>query len=140
MKYSKTTKKHWNFSQDIMFSGKALDGKVFRCVNTSCRRRMSTRKGSKLEKIRNDANKVLKGIHCWIFNASSYHAVNLCKISEPTYIKLKNIIDELIGEREQEEKQIGGEGVEVQYDETAICNGLIIENPISVDDDIPGIQ
>jgi transposase-like protein len=101
---------------------------------------MSIRKGSKLEKIRIDANKVLKGIHCWIFNASSYHAVNLCQISEPTYIKLKNIIDELIGEREQEEIQIGGEGVEVQFDETAICNGLIIDNPSSVDDDIPGIQ
>jgi hypothetical protein len=42
---------------------KALDGKIFRCINTSCRRRMSIRKGSKLEKIRIDANKVLKGIY-----------------------------------------------------------------------------
>ncbi|KAG0419986.1 hypothetical protein EQH57_0337 [Dictyocoela roeselum] len=36
--------------------------------------------------------------------------------------------------------KIGGENIIVQVDETAICQGRIIENPSSGLDDIPGIR
>ena len=36
--------------------------------------------------------------------------------------------------------KIGGEGIGVQFDETAICNGELIPNPSSTIDNKPNIQ
>ena len=36
--------------------------------------------------------------------------------------------------------KIGGEGIGVQFDETAICNGELIPNPSSTLDNKPNVQ
>lgn len=64
----------------------------------------------------------------------------MCEISEPTYIKIKDLILDVIGSTANEVVKIGGEGQRVQVDETAICNGLIITDPSNSLDNIHGIQ
>ncbi|KCZ78406.1 hypothetical protein H311_00564 [Anncaliia algerae PRA109] len=90
-----------------------------------------------LEGINIQLNKILRVFYCYIFDYSNVQAVNFCQISEPSYIKIKELIIKTVP---NETKKIGGEGLEVQIDETAICNGLIIKNPSSTLDDKKNVQ
>jgi hypothetical protein len=56
---------------------------------------------------------------------------NFLEIAEVTYIKFKNTLSEIV--------PIIGEDIRIQVGETAICNGLVIEDPTSQYDDMPGI-
>ena len=47
---------------------------------------------------------------------------------------------QVISEQEPEMVKIGGEGIEVQFDETAICNGKLIPNPSSIQDNKHNVQ
>jgi hypothetical protein len=46
-----------------------------------------------------------------------------------TYIEIKNILVSIISSTRPEVIKIGGTGIRVQIDETAICNGLVVSNP-----------
>jgi hypothetical protein len=75
-----------------------------------------------------------------VYNYTAYQAISLCKISGDTYIKIKDVILVRIGQVGDQEYKIGGPGVQIQFDETAICNGLIIGNPSSEDESNTDIQ
>lgn len=116
------------------------DGKVYRCVNKNCRAKSSLKNGSFFVGFNIEWFKVLRVIYCWVYNYTNYQAIALCQISEKTYIKLKELIMEQIGDNTTNNNQIGGADVRVQFDETAICNGLVVINPSSTLDNAPGIQ
>jgi ISXO2-like transposase domain len=46
----------------------------------------------------------------------------------------------ILSETKEEAEKIGGPGIRIQVDETAICNGLVINNSSSSYDDLKGIQ
>ena len=56
--------------------------------------------------------------------------IDFCDCSENTYIKIKDLILQVISKQETEMVKVGGEGIGVQFDETAICNGELISNLI----------
>jgi hypothetical protein len=57
-----------------------------------------------------------------------------------TYIEIKDILVSIISSTTPEVIKIGGTGIRVQIDETAICNGLVVSNPSNRYDNIPKIQ
>ncbi len=62
------------------------------------------------------------------------------EISEPTYIKIKRrFISLMENDLERSSLMLGGNGVAVQVDETAICRGRIISDPTSCYDNIPNV-
>ncbi|KAF9761756.1 hypothetical protein NGRA_2408 [Nosema granulosis] len=71
-------------------------------------------------------------------NYTNYHATHLSGVSEPTFIKIKDRIQEWL--HVDTTSKIGGEGVENQIDETAICNGEKIIKPSSIYDSYPNTQ
>ncbi|WUR04946.1 DDE-TNP-IS1595 domain-containing protein [Vairimorpha necatrix] len=75
-----------------------------------------------------------------LFNYTTYQAIDLCKICKNSFIKIKDTVMEIIASESDDSYQIGGTSVRVQFDETAICNGLIVSNPSSTLDSMPGIQ
>ncbi|KAF9762449.1 hypothetical protein NGRA_2000, partial [Nosema granulosis] len=79
----------------------------------------------------------LRAIYCWFYNYHIYQAIDLCKISKNTYLKIKDLIMETIGEHTEKMNMIGGENIKVQFDETAICNRVIISETSNVYEEIP---
>ena len=79
-------------------------------------------------------------MYCWVYDYTLAQAIDFCDCSENTYIKIKDLILQVISEQEPEMVKIGGEGIGVQFDETAICNGELIPNPSSTLDNKPNIQ
>ncbi|EEQ81494.1 hypothetical protein NCER_102052 [Vairimorpha ceranae BRL01] len=84
--------------------------------------------------------KILRGMYCWVYDCTLAQAIDFCDCSETTYIKIKDLILRVISEQEPEMVKIGGEGIGVQFDETAICNGELIPNSSSTLDNKPNIQ
>lgn len=113
---------------------------IYRCPKKTCKSRLSLTNGFGFGNIRVEYFKVLRMFYCWTYNYTLYQAIGLCKVSENTYITLKDLILEKFGEEPEDEIKIGGEDIRVQLDETAICNGMIISNPSSTYDVIPGVQ
>lgn len=106
--------------------------KNYKCKNKKKLNAESLFEGSKVEYF-----KILRVIYCYVFDYNLYQAVNFCQLSKPTFLKIKYIITfnlELLNQK------IGGEDLEVQLDETAICNGMIITNPSNILDDKKGFN
>ncbi|KAF9761129.1 hypothetical protein NGRA_2836 [Nosema granulosis] len=120
-------------------SNPAKKKKIYRCRNKSCRSKASLKKGFRFGIVSVDYNKILRAVYCWIYNFHIYQAIDLCKISKNIYLKIKDLIMETIGEQIEEMNMIGGEGIKVQFEETAICNGVIISDSSNAYDEIPGI-
>ncbi|KAF9756189.1 hypothetical protein NGRA_3278 [Nosema granulosis] len=78
--------------------------------------------------------------YSWVYSFTLYQAKGICKVSENTYIALKDAILEKFEEEPEDISQIGGRDIRVQLDETVIFNGMIITNPSSTYDGIPGVQ
>ncbi|KCZ79559.1 hypothetical protein H312_03052, partial [Anncaliia algerae PRA339] len=74
-------------------------------------------------------------------NFNNYQSLNLLKIDEKTFIKIKKLIYSKIKNHFNNNIiQLGGPEISVQCDETAICNKLIISNLSKTDDERPDIQ
>ncbi|KAG0435096.1 hypothetical protein DMUE_4888 [Dictyocoela muelleri] len=99
---------------------------------------MRIKYGSELSGLNMPNHLILRCVYDWTLNYSKYPATHMSDIYEPTFIKFKDRIPEWV--EEDTEEMIGGVGLEVQIDETAICNGTIITNPSSAFDDIPNPQ
>ena len=72
--------------------------------------------------------KILRGMYCWVYDFTPAQTIDFCDCSETTYIKIKDLILQVISEQEPEMVKMGGEGIRVKFDETAICNGKLIPN------------
>lgn len=125
---------------NIQSSSSYIDGRVYRCQNNKCKKKVSIKNGSKFESLNIEFKKILRSIYCWVYSYTNYQAIGLCEISEPSYIQCKEIIMEVIASSCVENIKIGGPGIRVQFDETAICNGLVVSNPSNELDNIPQVQ
>lgn len=121
-------------------TNKYSDGMGFRCRIKNCKSMLSVKAGSKFEGITIDCKKILRCFYCWVYSYTNYQAINLAQISEPSYIKIKGLINDVIGDETEVIEKIGGAGVRIQIDETAICNGLVISDPSNTLDNLPNIQ
>ncbi|KAG0421375.1 hypothetical protein DMUE_6296, partial [Dictyocoela muelleri] len=84
---------------------------------------------------------LLRVIYCFIGNFDGIQTQLVSEISKTTII---NIRQKIVGEIKDKKaflfQKIGGPGIRVQIDETAICRGKIILNPSNTLDDMEGIQ
>ncbi|KAG0439115.1 hypothetical protein DMUE_2655 [Dictyocoela muelleri] len=115
------------------------NGRNYRCPNKSCWAKLSLKHGTKFSNFGIPFHKLLRVFYCWVYNFTKYQAIGHCKISENSYIKIKDLILLTVGEEEIEVNQIGGENIRVQFDETAICKCKIII-PSNSHDDLSEIQ
>lgn len=125
-------------TMNVKKSSRSSDGVVFKCEKKKCKKILSIKSGSKLSGLNIPTYLILRCVYAWTLNYSNYQATHLSDISEPTFIKVKDRIPEWL--EVDTEEMIGGVGVEVQIDETAICNGAIITNPSSAYDNTPNTQ
>ena len=62
-------------------------------------------------------------MYCWVYDYTLAQAIDFCDCSETTYIKIKDLILQVISKQEPEMVKMREECIGVQFDETAICNG-----------------
>lgn len=124
----------------IQNTSKYSDGMGFRCRVKKCKSLLSVKAGSKFEGLTIDCKKILRCFYCWVYSYTNYQAIAYVQVSEPSYIKMKDLIMDVLGSETGIVERIGGEGVRVQIDETAICNGLVISDPSNSLDNLPNIQ
>ena len=91
-----------------------------------------------MSKIKFEAKLILRGIYCWVLNSFTYLALNICNTTKPTYLKLKNLTETIIGEIPLKKEKIGGKEVEIQFDEIAIWDNRIINDPTRTNDEFTG--
>ncbi|KAF9763574.1 hypothetical protein NGRA_1190 [Nosema granulosis] len=92
-----------------------------------CKNKRSLNRGFCVGKIHVEYYKVLRMLYGWIYNYTLYREIGMCKVSENTYIGLKDAIFEKFGEEPEDDTQIGGECIRVQLDKTSMCNGIVVE-------------
>lgn len=109
----------------------------FKCQNKNCKNKRTNKSNSLFEGVRINSSQITRVIYCILYEYNLIQGTSLCNISKPTYIRLKDII---LSNLDMENKRIGGLGYDVQIDETAICNGLIIKNPSNTLDTKSSIQ
>lgn len=113
---------------------------IFRCRNINCRIRRSIFAETIFKNTKLELFEILLLLNLFMNNISNYAAVNLSGISDNTYIEFKEKMISIFNIIMNEEyRQLGGENLRVQVDETAICRGRIISNPSNSLDQIPGI-
>ncbi|KKO74527.1 hypothetical protein AAJ76_620001946 [Vairimorpha ceranae] len=56
--------------------------------------------------------KILREMYCWVYDYTLRQAIEFCDCSENTYIKIKDLILQVISEQEPEMVKIGGKGLE----------------------------
>jgi len=84
--------------------------------------------------------KILRGMYCWVYDYTLAQAIDFCDCSKNIYIKIKDLILQVISEQEPEMVKMGGEDIGAQCDETAICNRKLIPNPSSILDNKHNVQ
>ncbi|KCZ76405.1 hypothetical protein H311_02599 [Anncaliia algerae PRA109] len=89
----------------------SLNLKGFKCTKKICKNKRSILSESKFNNINIPLNKILRVFYSFVFDYSNDQAVNFCQLSEPTYIKLKELIIKNIP---NEANKIGGEGMEAK--------------------------
>jgi hypothetical protein len=77
----------------------------------------------------NQKIQVLRVVYGFVINLKNSQMQIMCEVSELTLIKVKNKLLEKISLYVDSMGKIGGDGIEVQIDETPICNGKIIVDP-----------
>lgn len=88
-----------------------------------------------------DLHLILRHIYAWLISYDYFQVKQLTFSNDPLISKIRKKISETIGENSESILgKIGGPGVMVQIDETAICRGRIILNPSSYYDDDPETQ
>ncbi|WUR04537.1 DDE-TNP-IS1595 domain-containing protein [Vairimorpha necatrix] len=85
-----------------------IDKKGYKCPSKKCKR---------------------KYLYCWVFSYTNYQAINFGQMAESTYNEFKNVLIDFISETPSRIEKIGGGNTRIQIDITAICNGLVIDNP-----------
>lgn len=120
---------------------KALNGKVYRCVLSRCKKRKPIAFESFLCGTRLELSKILLGIFCFLMNYHNYQALNILLINEKTFIKLKKeVLNKIKNYINSIDFKLGGYNIAVQCDETAICDGMIISDPTHTVDNNPRTQ
>ena len=107
----------------------------FFCKNNRCGSKKSIKFNSFFEYFKLPLKIQLRMIFCWVVDFNNAQSIFLFEVSEPTYISFKKKLLQVI-EREIVNKfpKIGGLGVVVQVDETAVSRGRIITNPTHAND------
>ncbi|KCZ79187.1 hypothetical protein H312_03427 [Anncaliia algerae PRA339] len=119
----------------------ALNGIIYKCQNTKCYSRKTISAGSSFKSVKLECKIILRAIFCFVLNLNNFQALNQLKINEKTYIKIKNILNlKIKNYLDNNSVRLGGCGVSVQCDETAICNGSLIIDPTHTQDDKPNTQ
>lgn len=115
------------------------DGYCYVCTRQTCKKALSIMNCfSKSLKL--SVHKFLRAIFAFVSNYDISQSISICEISSPSYIKVKYEIIAIIKEINANFEKIGGSNIEVQLDETAICNGKIISDPSNLNDNLEGIQ
>lgn len=74
----------------------------------------------------------------YIIDMPNNRLVRIMNISAKTYIEIKKKLNVIIRSiNSQQHSLIGGNGIVIQIDETAICRGRLITNPSNAHDNIP---
>lgn len=123
----------------ILKTKRRKDGYAYICTNQQCKKVVSISCSFQLE-TKVMIHLLLRVIYCFVCNYDNSQAVSICEVSEPLYIKIKKYILQKIKKINQRDNKVGGLNVEVQLDETAICNGRIISDPSNEMDGLDGVQ
>ncbi|KAG0420676.1 hypothetical protein EQH57_0055 [Dictyocoela roeselum] len=106
-----------------------------------CKKKFNLTKGTIIESFKKPLNIFLRIIYGITINFDYCQMEIFTGVSPKTFLKIKKLVINMIKiKKERIFNKIGGVNIIVQVDETAICQGRIIENPSSVHDEIPGIQ
>lgn len=124
---------------NIVKCSRSKVGWAYICPNMRCKKVMYI-KILKESSIKIELCFLLRAVYCFTLNYDNNQAVSACEISAPSYIKIKKEILKKIATYNKTNVKIGGEGIEVQLDETAICNGRIITDPSNTLDETAGVQ
>ncbi|KAG0425750.1 hypothetical protein DMUE_6014 [Dictyocoela muelleri] len=107
----------------------------------TCKKKTSLTKNTILERFKKPIYIFLRIVYGFSANFDYCQMEILGEISKQTYSNVRKLIVSKIKSKENEIwGKIGGNGIAVQIDETAICRGRIIQNPSSTLDETPGIQ
>ena len=124
----------------IMVVATYIDGYAYRCSSKACRSKASPKKGSKMAIPNMEFVKILRKMYCWAYDYTLARVIDFCDCAETAYIKIKDLILQVIFEQEPEMVKTCGEGIGMQFDETAIYNGELIPDPSSTLDNKPSVQ
>lgn len=117
---------------------KRIGGGYFKCKNNRCRKKYSLLQDSFFKDNKILLKEWLKSIFMFV---SGFDVVQTDMHLEIGLTSFYMIKDKTINSINIDNfSRIGGEGIVVQVDETAICNGRIILNPSSSIDEIDGVQ
>ena len=82
----------------IMVDATYIDGCAYRCSSKACKSKASLKKGSKMAFLNIKFVKILGGMYCWVYDYTLAQTIDFCDCSETTYIKIKDLILQVISE------------------------------------------
>ncbi len=88
-----------------------FDKRGYRCKEKKCKGTSSLKQGSKFYPMKIKFKKILRGFYCWAYSYTNYQAVNMCQVSEGTYIEIKNMIMDVFAETQAKVELIPGTGI-----------------------------
>jgi transposase-like protein len=125
----------------IQHSIRYINNHCYRCSNNACRKRFRLTDNTIFENPRILLTHYSRVIFSFVLGLNNSQACFISNISENTYIEIKSKIYPILRDEINElGTMLGGEGVALQVDETAICRGMIITNPTTTQDNIPNTQ
>lgn len=111
---------------------------ILRCIASGCRSRKNLLFNTPFDGVKVHLNDVLLVIFYYCYDLRNYQIMGFSQISEPTIIKIKKIIHQIVKNYTLSQySKIGGENIRVQIDETVIVRGRLIRNPSNASDNIP---
>ena len=82
----------------IMVAATYIDGYAYRCFSKARRTKASLNKGSKVAISNIEFVKIFREMYCWVYDYTLAQAIDFCDCSETTYIKIKDLILQVISE------------------------------------------
>lgn len=125
---------------NIVKSKKHLNGYIYRCKRASCNKTQLLFKNRRIIVPKIQINDYLYSIFKWIENTPEKNVCRNIKISKRTYQIIKNDINNFLKLKFNDLQKLGGKGIKVQVDETAICQENLPATPSTLPDDTPVIK
>ncbi|KCZ80228.1 hypothetical protein H312_02378 [Anncaliia algerae PRA339] len=128
-------------TMELKTYNQSINGLCYRCKFPKCKSRKALSFGFVMGGFKFQYCIILRAVFCYILNFNNFQSANKLGMEKKTFIKIKKIINnKLINYFKNEVLQLGGPGISVQCDETAICNGRIITDPTHKIDETPNTQ
>jgi ISXO2-like transposase domain len=129
------------YRMKLIKSQRHLSGFLYSCQNKHCRKTKTIFIGKLINTPKIDLCTYLFAIYKWIENDFEKDVLRNLNVAKTSFQKIKKHISQFNHCEYERTKNdmLGGPGIMVQVDETAICHGYLLVCPSNLDDNMPGI-